>query len=106
MRCVVKRPGQEPKVMDVANRLEALQAMVGGYIETVPFGDHLAIVNEEGRIMGLPVNFYLHGESIHGTAVICETQDDEFRGLTGWETKEVMRMFEVAKTPMRWRAER
>lgn len=106
MRCVVKRPGQEPKVMDVANRLEALQAMVGGYIETVPFGDHLAIVNEEGRIMGLPVNFLLYGEPICGTAVICETKGDEFRGLTGCEAKEVLQMFEEANAPMRWRAER
>lgn len=107
MRCVVKRPGQAPKVMDVANRLEALQAMVGGYIETVPFGDHLAIVNEEGRIMGLPMNFVLHGEPICGTAVILETKGDEFRGLTGYEAKEVMQMFaEAAKPPMRWRAER
>lgn len=97
MRCVVKRPGQVPKVMDVANRLEALQAMVGGYIETVPFGDHLAIVNEEGRIMGLPVNFLLHGEPICGTAVICETHGEEFQGLTGYEAKEVMQIFAEAK---------
>ena len=96
MRCVVKRPGQEPKVMDIANRLEALQAMVGGYIETVPFGDHLAIVNEEGRIMGLPPNFLLPGGTIYGTAVICETQGEEFRGLTGYEAKEVLQMFAEA----------
>lgn len=103
MRCVVKRPGQEPKVMDIANRLEALQAMVGGYIETVPFGDHLAIVNEEGRIMGLPMNFFLGDTPICGTAVICETQGEEFRGLTGYEAKEVMQIFAEAKPQrVRW----
>lgn len=103
MRCVIKRPGQEPKVMDIANRLEALQAMVGGYIETVPFGDHLAIVNEEGRIMGLPVNFVLNGEPICGTAVILEVKGEEFRGLTGYEAKEVLQMFEEAKPQrVRW----
>ena len=83
--------------MEIANRLEALQAMVGGYIETIPFGDHLAIVNEEGRIMGLPVNFLLYGEPICGTAVICETHGEEFRGLTGYEVKKVMQMFTEAE---------
>ena len=103
MRCVVKRPGQEPKVMDIANRLEALQAMVGGYIETVPFGDHLAIVNEEGRIMGLPMNFFLGDTPICGTAVILEVKGEEFRGLTGYEAKEVMQIFAEAKPQrVRW----
>ena len=103
MRCVVKRPGQEPKVMDIANRLEALQAMVGGYIETVPFGDHLAIVNEEGRIMGLPMNFFLGDTPICGTAVILEVNGEEFRGLTGYEAKEVMQIFAEAKPQrVRW----
>lgn len=96
MRCVVKRPKQPPKVMEVANRLEALQAMVGGYIETVPVAGHLGIVNEEGKIMGLQPNFYVNGDVLCGTVVICESQGDEFRGLTGWEVKEVMRAFEEA----------
>lgn len=89
--------------MDVANRLEALQAMVGGYIETVPFGDHLAIVNEEGRIMGLPMNFFLGDTPICGTAVILEVKGEEFRGLTGYEAKEVMQIFAEAKPQrVRW----
>lgn len=96
MRCVVKRPGEAPKVMEVANRLEALQAMVGGYIETVPVAGHLAIVNEEGKIMGLKPNFYANGDLIVGTAVILETKGEKFRGLTGYEAKQVMRVFEEA----------
>lgn len=97
MRCVVKRPGQEPKVMDIANRLEALQAMVGGYIETTMVAGKVGIVNEEGRIMGLPVNFLLNGEPICGTVVICGSRGDEFCGLTVQEAREVVRAFEEAK---------
>lgn len=96
MRCVVKRPKQPPKVMEVANRLEALQAMVGGYIETVPVAGHLAIVNEEGKLMGLEPNFYANGDLIVGTAVICETNGEEFRSLTANEIRDVMRIFEEA----------
>ena len=37
--------------------LKEAQAFVGGYVEGVPFpnGDYL-IVNEEGKLMGLPLN--------------------------------------------------
>lgn len=36
--------------------LEELQRYVGGYIERVMVGGRTMWVNEEGRIMGLPVN--------------------------------------------------
>ena len=37
--------------------LESAQEFVGGYVEGIPFpnGDYL-IVNEEGKLMGLPLN--------------------------------------------------
>ena len=37
--------------------LESAQKFVGGYVEGIPFpnGDYL-IVNEEGKLMGLPLN--------------------------------------------------
>ena len=37
--------------------LESAQQFVGGYVEGIPFpnGDYL-IVNEEGKLMGLPLN--------------------------------------------------
>ena len=33
-----------------------LQEYVGGYFELIPLGNHYLVVNEEGRIYGLPVN--------------------------------------------------
>lgn len=36
--------------------LKELQEYVGGYIEVYPVGGKMAVFNEEGRIMGLPVN--------------------------------------------------
>ena len=37
--------------------LKAAQDFVGGYVEGIPFpnGDYL-IINEEGKLMGLPIN--------------------------------------------------
>ena len=44
---------------DVKNEptLKAAQDFVGGYVEGIPFpnGDYL-IINEEGKLMGLPIN--------------------------------------------------
>lgn len=57
--------------------LEALQQIVGGYIETVrPIrlrGDLLMIVNEEGLLQNLPVNevgSYLYGIDLHGNPIV------------------------------------
>ena len=33
-----------------------LQEFVGGYFELIPLGRHYLVVNEEGRLYGLPVN--------------------------------------------------
>lgn len=36
--------------------LKDMQRIVGGYIEMVPVGKNYMIVNEEGKMMGLPFN--------------------------------------------------
>lgn len=37
--------------------LDEMKAIVGGYIEILPVGkDSLMVCNEEGKLMGLPVN--------------------------------------------------
>lgn len=33
-----------------------LQEFVGGYFELIPLGSHYLVVNEEGRLYGLPYN--------------------------------------------------
>ncbi len=36
--------------------LAELQKYVGGYIELIPVGENYLVVNEEGRLLNLPVN--------------------------------------------------
>lgn len=68
IRAIVKRPDEKyGHVTHVSNTLEALQQMVGGYIETVPIAYDTMIVNEEGKLLGLEPNFR------YGSDVICET---------------------------------
>lgn len=52
------QPNQSAKRVEIGDKLEDLQRAVGGYIEMVrPFDEPVAIiVNEEGKIAGLPAN--------------------------------------------------
>jgi hypothetical protein len=62
-------------------KLEELQKLVGGYIEmvSVPYledqGDYVVIVNEEGLVRRLPLNYNmqtLFGGILYGDVVIME----------------------------------
>ena len=51
-------PGQHPQQVEIDNDLKALQEAVGGSIDAVYlFADPVAIIcNDEGKLMGLPLN--------------------------------------------------
>ena len=56
--------------------LEEMQAIVGGYIEIVSLGDDLMVVNEEGKLIGLPINdvatAMITNDIIVGDVLICK----------------------------------
>jgi hypothetical protein len=87
MNVLVYKPGEEPVEMEIDNTLEAMQKIVGGYIEVVrlpylPTGERfLMVVNEEGMLMGLPQN---RGQLV-GNMFACAEDGEEFRGLTAVE---------------------
>ena len=58
-------PGQHPQQVEIDNDLKALQQAVGGSIDAVyPFADPVAIIcNDEGKLMGLPLNRALRDEN-------------------------------------------
>ena len=57
-------PGQYPQQVEIDNDLKALQQAVGGSIgASYPFEDPVAIIcNDEGKLMGLPLNRALRDE--------------------------------------------
>ena len=83
-------PGQYPKQVEVDNDLKALQQAVGGSIAaTYPFDDPVAIVyNDDGKLMGLPLNRALrdeHGEAydvVAGTFLVVGLGEEDFTSLT------------------------
>lgn len=76
---LVKEPCEAwtPCVIDY--NLDALQALVGGYIEIVTLWDGVAlVVDEEGKLKHKEINFYLPGDIVVGTAALVGTCGDEF----------------------------
>ncbi len=60
MSHIIKTTGEEIEVSPQNGEvftLEELQGFVGGYIEMIPAGrHHVMVVNEEGKLKGLPSN--------------------------------------------------
>ena len=58
MKVLVIEPVKQPVVKEIGNTLKDMQRMVGGYIQAYyPWMDEVAIIcNDEGKIMGLPLN--------------------------------------------------
>lgn len=58
--------------------LEELQEVVGGYIEIIYVkGNDIMVLNEEGKLIGLPINdkvSELAGELIVGNVLVCDTK--------------------------------
>lgn len=79
IRVIVKKPGRRPYSTHIANSLKSLQGQVEGYIETLPVGNMLMIVNEEGKLKHLQANFYIkdYKDVIHGNAVFVGTTGED-----------------------------
>ena len=92
MRVVIVEPEKRAYVQEIDHSLESMQKVVGGYIQIVyPFPEPIALVcNEEGKLLGLPLNRGLRDKDgelydiISGTFFLCgaPVDSDELAGLT------------------------
>lgn len=85
MDVLIIEPELIPRIESIGDDLKSLQQVVGGLIEaTYPYDDPVAIIcNEEGKILGLPLNRKLEDyDIIAGTFIICGLSDDNFDSLT------------------------
>lgn len=68
--------GKVPERIDLPNTLEAMQQLVGGYIESVWLGDGVCLIcNEEGKLSNLEPNRRVGNDIIAGTFFLAG--DDE-----------------------------
>lgn len=101
MKVLLVQPGLYAREAVIGNELEDMQKTVGGWIEAVyPYDDEVAIIcNEEGLLMGLPLNRKITDDMIiAGTFFICGTTEDNFISLSDEQMKkynELLKMPEV-----------
>lgn len=93
MKAIRKKPGKAPEACEIENSLEALQAEVGGYIESFQFtSDCTLLINEEGKNLGLTPNLYVLGEPLVGTVLAVGVKGEEFCDLPADTAHVLMRM--------------
>ena len=89
MRILVVAPKRKPKIQEIDCSLKSMQELVGGTIQAIyPFREPVALVaNDEGKILGLPMNRGLRDEEgnlydiLHGTFFLCGIEEDRFASL-------------------------
>ena len=82
MKAVRKKPGEPPEIVEVENTLEALQAEVGGYIESFQIASDCTILcNEEGKLLPLEPNLLFCGEAFFGTVLAVGVRGESFCSL-------------------------
>ena len=99
IQVLIVEPMKLPRVATVPNSLAALQQIVGGCIEVVaPFNDTAAIIcNEEGKLLGLPLNRLVKKDIIVGTFIIAgaDVEGGEFISLTEIQFNEYQKRFSM-----------
>ena len=81
IKVIIRHPGEKDgRVVSIGNTLEKFQEIVGGRIEVADIGvpGVRLICNESGKIDGLPENFRIPGDIIHGSAIIVGVDGEEF----------------------------
>lgn len=104
MKVLVIEPLKEPYVKDIDGSLESMQQIVGGTIQAIyPFDNpEIALIcNDDGKLIGLPLNRALYDKDgklfdiIAGTFFVCSAPADSenFESLTDEQIKEYTERF-------------
>lgn len=104
MQVLIIEPEKTPRVADIPDDLKTLQGIVGGQIEAVyPYADEVALIcNEEGKLLGLPLNRSLEGyDIIAGTFIVCGLGEEDFASLSKDLLDKYQKKFESPEVFMR-----
>ena len=90
MKVLMVEPGKSPYAAEIESGLKSLQTAVGGDIQAFyPYEDPVALIcNEEGKLMGLPLNRALFDDDGHiydivsGNFLIVGLGEEDFTDLS------------------------
>ncbi|MCM1269855.1 MAG: DUF3846 domain-containing protein [Faecalibacterium sp.] len=104
IKVVLIEPNKAARITEIGTKLEDLQKVVGGYIEPAYYLDDpdcCIIVNDEGKIHGLPLNRAVYDDDekmidiIAGTAFICDCSGENFGSLSDEKLKKYTEKFKL-----------
>ena len=99
IKVLIVKPGQAPYAAEIPSTLESLQSQVGGLIQALYLQDAAIICNDEGKLIGLPLNRPLFDEDgniydvIAGTFLVVGLTEDDFGSLTEEQIQRYTDMF-------------
>ena len=109
MQVIKINPGCKPELTELPNTLRAYQQAVGGHIEAHTITRSglpalVVILNEEGRLMGLPANGRLYmghlwGKTLMGPVVIVRADEsgEDWAGATDGDLQLVAALWNLVK---------
>lgn len=100
-QALLVQPNAYPKAVTIGTELEELQAIVGGNIEvTYPFEEEVGLImNEEGKLNGLPLNRALRTDDgdiydiIAGDFLVVGLTEDSFGSLSTEQMERYEKLF-------------
>lgn len=93
VKVIQKKVNDVFRQVEIDNSLEAMQKLVGGYIEVVHMFDNVCMVcNEEGKLMGLEPNLVLrNGDVVVGDIFFVEFDEEgEMKSFDNRRKQEVL----------------
>lgn len=79
IRAFVKHPNQDPYLTPLSAELEAMQKLVGGYLQEVAISTDIVILcDEEGKLKGKPYNCTFGTHTLVGTLVFVGVKDNDW----------------------------
>lgn len=84
-----------PEIKTIPDTIEAIQAIIGGYMEIgkVLEGKYLVVVNEDGTRLQLPMNRGL----FYGTFFVCKQEGADMVSLNDIEANRFRDFFDMEK---------
>lgn len=98
IKVLIVEPGKEPYEKIVENTLESLQNIVYGRIEMLEIEKGVdLILNEEGKLAGLPFNRYITNDMLCGTFIVAGEKNGETISLSNEMLDKYKEYFELSK---------
>lgn len=88
IKILMIEPLKAPYVRELENNYKAMQELVGGLIQVIYTEDAAYVMNDEGKLLGLPLNRALRDEEgrmydiITGNFFVCGLGEENFASLT------------------------